>query len=49
MSLKFRFMDTGDGYKCLVLFELTEHFSPFLNLLVCIQLYINTPIVMPHA
>ena len=37
LSLKFRFTDTGSGNECLVLFELNEHFSPFLILLVGIR------------
>ena len=37
LSLKFRFTDTGCGNKCLVLFELNEHFSPFLIPLVGIH------------
>jgi hypothetical protein len=37
LSLKFRFTDTGSGNECLVLFELNEHFSPFVIVLVDIH------------
>ena len=37
LSLEIKFTDTGDGNKCLVLFEHNKHFSPFLTLLVAIH------------